>query len=227
MILAIDNFDSFVFNLVQYLRELGQEVRVYRNNEITAEEVAAARPDALLISPGPGRPEDAGISVELVRRFSGRIPILGVCLGHQAIAVAFGGRVAPAAHVRHGFPSLIHHDNFPLFSDLPSPFPAMRYHSLVVDEAGLPNNVESGAHSEDGECMALRVREQPTFGIQFHPESVLTPDGYRILLCFLEYSGLSDPHRRPAFRAPVEDADWPGGVLSAYSLQLPKKELRA
>lgn len=224
MILAIDNFDSFVWNLVQYLRELGQEVCVHRNNELTVDEVESARPEAILISPGPGRPEDAGVSVELVRRFSGRIPILGVCLGHQAIAVAVGGRVVNARRVRHGFPSLIHHDGFPLFADLASPFPAMRYHSLVVDEKSLPPTVRPGAYSEDGECMALAVHGHPTYGIQFHPESVLTPDGYRILLRFLEGIGLSDPAHPPTFSPPVADADWPGCVLAAYSLDPRTKE---
>lgn len=218
MILAIDNFDSFVFNLVQYFRELGQEVRVARNNEITLEEIEALRPDALLISPGPGRPEAAGISVPLAQRFHGRLPILGVCLGHQAIALAAGARIVPARRVRHGFPSLIRHAGFPLFEGLPSPFPAMRYHSLVVERESLPESLTCAATSEDGECMALSLAGGPTFGIQFHPESVLTPDGHRMLLRFLEVSGLSARRPCASFRPPVEDVDWPESALPAYGL---------
>ncbi len=186
MIVVVDNYDSFTYNLVQYLQELGAEVEVYRNDRITVDGIAARRPDALVISPGPKTPDDAGITLEVVRAFSGRVPVLGVCLGHQAIGQAFGGRVVRAPSLMHGKTSGIAHDGRTIFRGLPSPFEATRYHSLVVDPDSLPPDLEVSARTEDGVIMGLRHRRHPTEGVQFHPESVLTGEGKRLLKNFLE-----------------------------------------
>jgi anthranilate synthase/aminodeoxychorismate synthase-like glutamine amidotransferase len=184
--LVIDNYDSFTFNLVQYLGELGEVPEVYRNDRITLDEIAAMHPAHILISPGPCTPSEAGISVELIRRFSGQIPILGVCLGHQAMGVAFGGNVVRAPRLMHGKTSPIHHDGNGIFSGLPSPFTATRYHSLIVEEP-LPPVLVRTAWTEEGELMGMRHREHPTFGVQFHPESILTEHGHKMLANFLEF----------------------------------------
>jgi len=185
MILMIDNYDSFTYNLVQYLMGLGKKIRVYRNDEITPEQVEDMELESIVISPGPGTPADAGVSVPLIFRFSGRLPILGVCLGHQCIGEAFGGRVIRAGRLMHGKTSNIEHYGDRLFSGIRSPFSATRYHSLVLDPAVLPECLQVTARSEDGEIMALRHCSQPTLGIQFHPESILTTSGKRLLANFL------------------------------------------
>ena len=186
MIVVIDNYDSFTYNLVQYLQELGADVEVYRNDRITVEGIAARRPEALVISPGPRTPDDAGITLDAVRAFSGRLPVLGVCLGHQAIGQAFGGRVVRAPSLMHGKTSRIRHDGRTLFTGLENPFEATRYHSLVVDPRSVPADLEVSASTEDGVIMGLRHRRHPTEGVQFHPESVLTRDGKALLKNFLE-----------------------------------------
>ncbi len=186
MILVIDNYDSFTYNLVQYLGELGEEVVVRRNDEITLGEIEAKLPSRILISPGPGRPADAGISLELISHFSGRLPILGVCLGHQAIAQVFGGRVVRASTVVHGKASEISHDGKSIFNGLDLPFKAGRYHSLVVERESLPACLEVSAETNDGVIMGLRHREKQIEGVQFHPESILTPEGKRLLSNFLQ-----------------------------------------
>jgi anthranilate synthase/aminodeoxychorismate synthase-like glutamine amidotransferase len=186
MILVIDNYDSFTYNLVQYLGELGEEVVVRRNDECTLRELADTAPQSIVISPGPGRPGEAGISVALIKHFAGRVPILGVCLGHQAIGEVFGGRVVRAARVMHGKASEILHDGQTVFRDLASPFSAGRYHSLIVERAGLPACLEVSAETRDGIIMGLRHREQPIEGVQFHPESILTPAGKTLLANFLK-----------------------------------------
>ena len=185
MILVIDNYDSFTYNLVQYLGELGGDVVVRRNDEITPDEIESNLPSRILISPGPGRPADAGISLELISRFSGRVPILGVCLGHQAIGQVFGGRVVRASTVVHGKSSEIKHDGRSIFKGLDSPFKAGRYHSLVVERESLPDCLEVSAETNDGVIMGLRHREKKIEGVQFHPESILTPAGKTLLANFL------------------------------------------
>ncbi|MDP2211041.1 MAG: aminodeoxychorismate/anthranilate synthase component II [Candidatus Aquicultor sp.] len=185
MIVMIDNYDSFTFNLVQYLAEMGQELVVYRNDEVSVEDILADKPDKIVISPGPGRPEDAGISIDLIKAAAGRIPILGVCLGHQAIGAAFGGKVVHAGVLVHGKTSKIYHDGKTIFRGLPSPFSATRYHSLVVERASLPQELEISAETEDGLIMALRHRELPIEGVQFHPESILTSEGKALLRNFI------------------------------------------
>jgi anthranilate synthase/aminodeoxychorismate synthase-like glutamine amidotransferase len=185
MILVIDNYDSFTFNLVQYLGELGQEMRVFRNDEVTLAEIASLAPRYIVISPGPGRPEDSGIIIDAIKEFAGKIPILGVCLGHQAIGAAFGGNVVSAPHIMHGKTSEIFHDNRNLFKDLPNPFRATRYHSLVVSPDSLPDCLEISARTEDGIIMGLRHRNLPVEGVQFHPESILTDEGKRMLSNFV------------------------------------------
>jgi anthranilate synthase/aminodeoxychorismate synthase-like glutamine amidotransferase len=185
MILVIDNYDSFTYNLVQYLGELGEDIVVRRNDQITLREVEATLPNRILISPGPGCPADAGISLALITHFAGRIPILGVCLGHQAVGEAFGGRVVRAATVVHGKASEIVHDGKSIFRDLDSPFKAGRYHSLVVARESLPACLEVSAETRDGVIMGLRHREKKIEGVQFHPESILTPVGKRLLSNFL------------------------------------------
>jgi len=186
MLVMIDNFDSFTYNLYQYLMQMGAEVRVLRNNRLTVDELEALEPRGLVISPGPGRPEGAGITLPAVQRFSGRIPILGVCLGHQAIGLAFGARVVPAARLMHGKTSSITADGRTLFQGIQNPFPAMRYHSLAVARDSLPACLEVTAESEDGEVMGLRHRSHPTEGVQFHPESIMTTVGKRLLRNFLK-----------------------------------------
>ena len=187
MVLVIDNYDSFTFNLVQYLGELGAEVQVRRNDAIDVDELVALAPSRVVISPGPGRPEAAGVSIAAIRRLAGRVPILGVCLGHQAIGEAFGGRVVSAPSPKHGKTSTVVHDGRGLFAGLGPTFEAGRYHSLVVAHDGWPDALEVAATAEDdGVVMALRHRALPVHGVQFHPESVLTGDGRRMLRNFLE-----------------------------------------
>jgi anthranilate synthase/aminodeoxychorismate synthase-like glutamine amidotransferase len=187
MLLLLDNYDSFTFNLAQYLGELGAEVVVRRNNEVTLEEIEGMHPSHIVISPGPGRPEDAGISVDAVRTFGPRLPLLGVCLGHQAIGHAFGGRVVRAPHLMHGKPSTVEHDRRGIFKSLSGPFQAGRYHSLVISDEAWPAELEVAARAvDDGLVMAVRHREHPIHGVQFHPESVLTPEGRLMLRAFLE-----------------------------------------
>jgi len=185
MILVIDNYDSFTFNLVQYLGELGEIPKVFRNDKIGLNDIAAMAPDSILISPGPCTPHEAGISMDVIREFSGRIPILGVCLGHQSIAAVFGGEVIRAPRLMHGKTSAIEHNGEGLFAGLPSPFTATRYHSLIVPEP-LPDCLERTAWTAEGELMGLSHREHPTFGLQFHPESILTEHGHQMLKNFLE-----------------------------------------
>ena len=185
-LLMIDNYDSFTFNLVQYLGELGAKVEVVRNDEITLDEVAARAPARIVISPGPCTPSEAGISVPLIQRFAGSVPILGVCLGHQAIGQAFGGRVVRAARVMHGKLSPIVHDGTGVFGGLPSPFTATRYHSLAIERTSLPDALEVTATADDGEIMGVRHRSYPVEGVQFHPEAILTEHGHRLLANFLE-----------------------------------------
>jgi anthranilate synthase/aminodeoxychorismate synthase-like glutamine amidotransferase len=186
MVLMIDNYDSFTYNLVQYLGELGEQVRVVRNDEISIDEVEALAPARVVISPGPCTPSEAGISLEIIERFSGRVPILGVCLGHQAIGQAFGGKVVRARQVMHGKVSRIRHDGRGVFAGVPNEFVATRYHSLVVERASLPECVEVSAESEDGEIMGLRHRSLPVEGVQFHPEALLTEHGHKMLENFLK-----------------------------------------
>ena len=186
MVLMIDNYDSFTFNLVQYLGELGAKVEVVRNDEITLDEVAARAPARIVISPGPCTPSEAGISVPLIQRFAGTVPILGVCLGHQAIGQAFGGRIVRAARVMHGKLSPIVHEGTGVFGGLPSPFTATRYHSLAIERASLPDALEVTATADDGEIMGVRHRSYPVEGVQFHPEAILTEHGRRLLANFLE-----------------------------------------
>ncbi|HVQ40203.1 MAG TPA: aminodeoxychorismate/anthranilate synthase component II [Pyrinomonadaceae bacterium] len=185
MILVIDNYDSFTYNLVQYLGELGEDVRVRRNDEVSIAEIEADLPRSILISPGPGCPTDAGISLRLIEHFGGRVPILGVCLGHQAIGQVFGGRVVRAAQVVHGKGSKVFHDGNSIFRGLESPFRAGRYHSLVVERASLPACLEVSAETSDGVIMGLRHREKKIEGVQFHPESILTEDGRKLLGNFI------------------------------------------
>ena len=185
MILLIDNYDSFTFNLAQYLGELGAPPTVRRNDEITLDEIERLQPSHIVISPGPGRPEDAGVSVDAIRRFGPTTPVLGVCLGHQGIGIAFGGEVVRAPQLMHGKTSAILHDGRGVFKGIAIPFVAGRYHSLVVADP-LPDALEAAAHTEDGTLMALRHRSLPIHGVQFHPESVLTCEGHRMLRNFLE-----------------------------------------
>ena len=186
MILMIDNYDSFTWNLVQYLRELGAEVEVFRNDGIGVADIAAKRPAAIVVSPGPCTPEEAGVSVAAIREFSGKIPILGVCLGHQAIGQAFGGEIGHAGKVVHGKTSEIRHSGAGVFRGLPNPFVATRYHSLVILRSGLPACLEVTAESEDGEIMGVRHRDFAVEGVQFHPESFLTEHGHALLRNFLQ-----------------------------------------
>jgi anthranilate synthase component 2 len=189
VILMIDNYDSFTWNLVQYLGELGADVRVFRNDEIAASDVPALKPEGIVISPGPCTPSEAGISIALVREFAGKIPILGVCLGHQAIGQAFGGEIVHAGRVVHGKTSTIRHSGVGVFHGLPSPFVATRYHSLAIRRATLPGCLEVTAESEDGEIMGVRHREFEVEGVQFHPESFLTEHGHALLKNFLQRGG--------------------------------------
>ena len=186
MILLIDNYDSFTYNLVQALGELGAEMKVVRNDELEIEAVQRLNPSRLLISPGPCTPREAGISVDAIRAFAGRIPILGVCLGHQSIGAAFGARVVRAQRLMHGKTSMIRHDGRGVFKGLSNPFEAMRYHSLIVEESTLPDCLQATAWSEKDELMGMRHREFFLEGVQFHPESILTPEGKKLLRNFLE-----------------------------------------
>ena len=185
MILVIDNYDSFTFNLVQYLGSMGQELKVFRNDAITLDEIERLAPERIVISPGPGRPENSGIIIQVIGEFSGRIPILGVCLGHQAIGAAFGGDVVSAPQIMHGKTSEIFHDGRTIFKDLASPFRATRYHSLVVSPANLPDCLEISAKTGDGVIMGLRHRELTVEGVQFHPESILTEVGMKLISNFV------------------------------------------
>ncbi len=184
-VLVIDNYDSFVYNLVQYLGELGADPLVHRHDELTLDEIEALDPDAVLISPGPGRPEDAGLSNDVVRHFAGRRPVLGVCLGHQCIGQVYGGEVVRAAEIMHGKTSLIRHTGVGVFAGVPSPLEATRYHSLVVDRESVPAELEITAWTDDGTVMGLRHREHAVEGVQFHPESILTAAGHDLLRNFL------------------------------------------
>ncbi|CAH1225644.1 Aminodeoxychorismate/anthranilate synthase component 2 [Paenibacillus auburnensis] len=186
MILVIDNYDSFTYNLVQYLGELGEEVKVHRNDEITIQEIEEMAPDHILISPGPCTPNEAGISLELLQHFKGVIPIFGVCLGHQAIGQAFGGNVIRAERLMHGKTSPIYHNGTSVFEGLESPFTATRYHSLIVERESLPDCLEITAETAEGEIMALRHKEYPIEGVQFHPESIITDHGHTMLRNFLK-----------------------------------------
>ena len=186
MILMIDNYDSFTYNLVQYLGELGAQIEVRRNDQTTLEEIERMSPERIVISPGPKTPNEAGLCLELIKKFAGRLPILGVCLGHQAIGQAFGGKVVRAPQIMHGKTSDIHHDAKTIFAGLPNPFPATRYHSLIVERASLPACLAISATSPDGLIMALRHKELRVEGVQFHPESVLTAVGKQLLANFLK-----------------------------------------
>ncbi|MCU0310769.1 MAG: aminodeoxychorismate/anthranilate synthase component II [Acidimicrobiales bacterium] len=185
-IVVLDNYDSFVFNLVQYLGELGAEPLVHRSDELTLDQIVALDPDGVLISPGPGRPEDAGLSNEVIRHFTGRRPVFGVCLGHQCIGQVFGGEVVRAPDVMHGKTSLIRHDGTGVFTGLPQPFEATRYHSLVVARDSVPAVLTVTAETDDGLVMGLRHRDADVEGVQFHPESILTAGGHRLVANFLE-----------------------------------------
>ena len=186
MLVMIDNYDSFTYNLVQYFGQLGEEIRVFRNDRIDLAGLDAVQPTRLVISPGPCSPNEAGISLDAIRHFAGRIPILGVCLGHQAIGAAFGGRVIRASRLMHGKTSLIYHDGRDIFQGIPSPFEATRYHSLIVERGSLPDCLQVSAQTAVGEIMGLRHREYGVFGVQFHPESILTTQGLHLLQNFLK-----------------------------------------
>ena len=188
MLLMIDNYDSFTYNIVQYLGELGEEVRVFRNDKITIAEIEALAPARIVLSPGPCSPEEAGISVEVVRHFAGKIPILGVCLGHQSIGYAFGGTIVKSSTLMHGKTSPILHDGAGLFAGLPNPFQATRYHSLVVERETFPEELVVTAWVAEGEIMGLKHRTLPVWGVQFHPESILTQGGMELLQNFLDLS---------------------------------------
>jgi anthranilate synthase component 2 len=185
MLLMIDNYDSFTYNLVQYLGELGEDVQTYRNDEITLEKIQQLKPDRICISPGPCTPHEAGISVPLLKHFAGKLPILGVCLGHQSIGAAFGGKVIRAQEVMHGKTSPIEHTGMGVFKDLPSPFTVIRYHSLAIERASLPDHLEVTAWTADGEIMGVRHKHFPIEGVQFHPESILSEHGHALLNNFL------------------------------------------
>lgn len=188
MLLVIDNYDSFTYNLVQYLGELGADPRVWRNDEISIPMIKRLRPKQIVVSPGPCTPLEAGISCEVIRTFSGKIPILGVCLGHQSIGYVFGGKVVRAAKIMHGKTSKIYHGNHPLFAKIPNPFIATRYHSLLVETKSLPSDLKLTAWTRDKEIMGLSHRAHPTWGVQFHPESIMTASGMQLLKNFLVLS---------------------------------------
>lgn len=188
MLLMIDNYDSFTYNLVQYFGQLGEDVRVFRNDRISLDEIEAMAPERIVVSPGPCSPNEAGISVPAIKRFAGKIPILGVCLGHQAIGAAFGGKIVRSVSLMHGKTSPIHHVGMGLFKGLPNPFEATRYHSLVVERSSLPDCLEVTAWVENSEIMGMAHRDLPVWGVQFHPESILTVAGMDILRNFLELS---------------------------------------
>jgi len=195
MLLMIDNYDSFTYNLVQYLGELGEDVRVFRNNKITVSGIEKLAPELIVISPGPCTPNEAGISVDAIRHFAGKIPILGVCLGHQSIGAAYGGKIIRAPRLMHGKTSMIHHNGKELFLGLPNPFEATRYHSLLIEKETLPECLEITAWTEEGEIMGVKHREHMVLGVQFHPESILTLPGKDLLRNFLE------PGRKEGSRA--------------------------
>ena len=186
MLLMIDNYDSFTYNLVQYFGELGEEVGVYRNDEITLDEIARLKPARIVVSPGPCTPNEAGVSVPLIQKFAGKIPILGVCLGHQSIGQAFGGKIVHAKQLMHGKTSAIRHNDTGVFRGLPNPFQATRYHSLVIERASLPDCLEITAWTDDGEIMGVRHKTLAVEGVQFHPESILTECGHDLLRNFLQ-----------------------------------------
>jgi anthranilate synthase/aminodeoxychorismate synthase-like glutamine amidotransferase len=185
MLIMIDNYDSFTYNLVQYLGELGQGIRLFRNDQTTVEEVEGLSPDRIVLSPGPRTPKEAGISNDIIRRFAGRVPLLGVCLGHQCIGHVFGGNVGPAARLMHGKTSMIQHDGKTIYKGLPDPFEATRYHSLIIERETLPDCLEITAETDQGEIMGVRHKEHTIEGVQFHPESILTEDGKDLLRNFL------------------------------------------
>jgi anthranilate synthase component II len=186
MLLMIDNYDSFTYNLVQYLGELGQDVHVHRNDEITLADIHSMKPKYIVISPGPCTPNEAGISLALIKEFAGKIPLLGVCLGHQSIGQAFGGNIIKAKTLMHGKTSLIHHKNIGVFKDLPNPYTATRYHSLVIERESIPDCLEITAWTDDGEIMGVKHKTLPVEGVQFHPESILTEHGHDLLNNFLK-----------------------------------------
>ncbi len=188
MLLLIDNYDSFTYNLFQYLSELGETVRVERNDKITIDQIEALHPEKIIISPGPSTPQQAGISNDVIRQFGSRLPLLGVCLGHQCIGYSFGGIVARAAKIMHGKSSLIYHNNSSVFQGMPNPFSAIRYHSLAIQRSNLPDCLEISAWTDDGEIMGIRHRQYPVAGVQFHPESFMTENGKQILGNFLKLS---------------------------------------
>jgi len=188
MILVIDNYDSFTYNLVQYLGEMGGEIKVYRNDKIAPEDIEGMSPESIIISPGPGRPEDAGISKAVIKKFAGRVPILGVCLGHQSVAEVYGARIVRSDKIMHGKVSPIYHNGRDIFKDVPSPFDATRYHSLVVEPGTLEDPLELIAWTDDNEIMGIRHKEMPVWGVQFHPESILTFEGMKLLRNFVEMS---------------------------------------
>jgi anthranilate synthase component 2 len=186
MLVMIDNYDSFTYNLVQYFGELGQEVNVFRNDKLTVDQLAELSPSYIVISPGPKTPDDAGISMAAIEYFSGKIPVLGVCLGHQSIGQVFGGKIIHAQHIMHGKTSMISHDGCGLFRGLENPFQATRYHSLVIEKSSMPDNLEITAWTDDGEIMAVRHKQFAVEGVQFHPESIVTQHGHDLLRNFLE-----------------------------------------
>jgi len=188
MILMIDNYDSFTYNIVQYMGELGADMRVERNDQISIEEIEALNPKKIVISPGPCTPDKAGVSVAVIKHFAGKVPLLGVCLGHQSVGAAFGGEIIKAGKLMHGKTSEVRHDGKTLFKDLPNPFTATRYHSLVLNRKTLPDCFEISAESDDNEIMGIRHKELPVEGVQFHPESILTPNGKDLLKNFIENS---------------------------------------
>ena len=195
MLLMIDNYDSFTYNLVQYFGELGEDVRVFRNDQITLDEIEAMQPDHICISPGPCSPAEAGVSVAVIKHFAGRIPILGVCLGHQSIGAAFGGKIVRAKEIMHGKTSLVSHRGTDVFRGLPSPFTVIRYHSLAIERASLPDCLEVTAETADGEIMGVRHKTLPIYGVQFHPESILSEHGHDMLRNFLT---MDHADKRPA-----------------------------
>jgi len=188
MLLMIDNYDSFTYNLVQYFGELGEEIEVFRNDKVSLSEIAKLNPEVLVISPGPGTPKDAGISLDLINHFTGKLPILGVCLGHQCIGESFGGNIVPAPRLMHGKTSLIHHDGKDIFKELPNPLEATRYHSLIIEKETMPDCLEINAWTEEQEIMGVKHKECLVWGVQFHPESILTTSGKKLLNNFLELS---------------------------------------
>ena len=188
MLLIIDNYDSFTYNLVQYFGELGEEIEVFRNDKVSLSEIEKLNPEILVISPGPGTPKDAGISLDLINHFTGKVPILGVCLGHQCIGESFGGNIVPAPRLMHGKTSLIHHDGKDIFKELPNPLEATRYHSLIIEKETLPDCLEINAWTEEQEIMGVKHKECLVWGVQFHPESILTTSGKKLLNNFLKRS---------------------------------------